>query len=344
MRSLAILFFVLAVASLVVACAPAAPSPKPAAAPPEAKPAADQPFKVRYQTLMGRGVIPVAVIKKRGIDKKYNLDVELTVPASPAAMNTAILARETDVILTGWTFGTIFRARGEPFVSIYPGNVFPGGYDVLVRKDSPIRSLADLKGKEVGTFAGPGGTTTTMWQVEMIESVGFDPFKGANVTAGASPLLMERVLKGDLAAALLLDPFVTMALASGDFRSIAVSGTYWHQKTGAKIPVTTFVTTDDFVKGNPEGVRRFLRALKESYEIVQTDSSIWPEMAKEYFNLDKAEQVELVRERNKNTFATEWNDKVIDQIIEFAELARKHLGDDFLPSVPRESFSAAIQP
>jgi ABC-type nitrate/sulfonate/bicarbonate transport system substrate-binding protein len=59
--------------------------------------------------------------------------------------------------------------------------IFPVGrgvtVDVIVPAASPIRSIADLKGKKVGSFAGAAGTATVLFRVITSKFHGFDPAK-----------------------------------------------------------------------------------------------------------------------------------------------------------------------
>ncbi len=280
----AILLFAPLVVSLVaVACVPASsPTAQPSAAPSQSKPVgstaasaqpvpsqpvgstaasaqpapsqpAAPPSKIRFTTTGGRGRIPISLVQKLGLDKKYNISIDLTIPANVDAMHTALVGGATDVIVTGWTNAVSYRSRGVPMVAVYPANSFL--YDVIVAKDSPMKDFGDLRGKRVGTFATPASATTVLWAMECREIFGFDPYKEAKVQDGAATLLLQLLERGEIDAALLLDPQATVALAGGRFKSIGEIGEIWEKNKGQKLLATTIVSTDDFVKKNPEPLR-----------------------------------------------------------------------------------------
>ena len=68
----------------------------------------------------------------------------------PAALILALPARRRPFLR---------RPAGVPFVYVAVDRAAPQGEAILVAKDSPIRAVADLKGKRVASIAAPTCTT-----------------------------------------------------------------------------------------------------------------------------------------------------------------------------------------
>ena len=78
--------------------------------------------------------------------------------------------------------------------------------DVIVPNASPIKSIADLKGKKVGTFAGAAGTATVLFRVIASKFHGFDPGKTGDLQFAGPGLLPALLDKGEIEAAVMFDP------------------------------------------------------------------------------------------------------------------------------------------
>jgi hypothetical protein len=116
------------------------------------------------------------VMIDQGIDRKYGLAAEYRAYPTLDGLFTAIRGKEVDVGFSGWTAIAQFRSKGFPVTLIFP--VGRGvTVDVIVPTASPIKSIADLKGKKVGSFAGAAGTATVLFRVIASKFYGFDPGK-----------------------------------------------------------------------------------------------------------------------------------------------------------------------
>ena len=85
---------------------------------------------------------------------------------------------------------------------------------------SPIKSIADLKGKKVGSFAGAAGTATVLFRVIASKFHGFDPGKTSDLQFAGPGLLPALLDKGEIDAAVMFDPLAAKLEGSGKYRSI----------------------------------------------------------------------------------------------------------------------------
>ena len=80
------------------------------------------------------------------------LDIETTELASTEAGKVALKGGSADLILSDWLWVARERALGDDLV-FYPYSSTLGA--VMVPANSPIKDIADLKGKKLGVAGGP---------------------------------------------------------------------------------------------------------------------------------------------------------------------------------------------
>jgi len=88
--------------------------------------------------------------------------------------------------------------KAKIFYTAYQGNI----YGIAVRKDSPVRSIKDLKGKKIGVASmGSGGVPVARGLLAMN---GLDPEKDAQIVVVGEAAQAAALLRGDQVAALSL--------------------------------------------------------------------------------------------------------------------------------------------
>ncbi len=321
--------------------AEAKPAAQSEAKPAEAPAAKGEPVHIRIAVQPGTQVWPIQVIEKLGLDKKYNFILDKKEYASPTAKVTAFKTGEVDIAPNSWLPTVQARVQGTKMFTVF--SMYGVTNDVLVRKDSPYQTLRDLKGKKIGNFGGPSAVTAAILRIGAIKDYGFDPWKDAKIQEGAAPLLASLLEKGELDAALLQDPQVTMMLASGKFRSIARLDELYQKATGDRITVLGIAAMEPFAKEHPAVVTNFIRAYIEAVKYMRTNDQIWQDFAKE-LKIDTPEGVKLLMDRTRNGFFTEWDDKMVAAHKRFAKAAIDIIGPDFLPSVPDDAFTTEYVP
>ena len=114
---------------------------------------------------------------------------------------------------------------------------------VIVPVASPIRSIADLKGKKVGSFAGAAGTATVLFRVITSKFHGFDPAKTSDLQFAGPGLLPTLLDKGEIDAAVMFDPLAAKLEGSGKYRSIGNLADAYKAGTGDDFLSVTRRTT-----------------------------------------------------------------------------------------------------
>jgi ABC-type nitrate/sulfonate/bicarbonate transport system substrate-binding protein len=285
--------------------------------------------------------IASGVMVKQGIDKKYGLKVEYSVYPTLDGLFTAIRGKQVDVGFGGWTAFAQFRAKGMPVTMIYP--VGRGAsLDVLVKTDSPVRSLDDLKGKRIGSYAGAAGTATVLLRVLTSQYYGYDPAANGTLQYAGPGLLPSLLEKGEIDAALLFDPLAAKAVASGRFRSVAKLADVYKEKTGENFLWTGYATNDDFMAANPEALTNFTKAWIEAVQYVKSHPEVFVEVGKQ-FGFEPS-TVGILRDRVNDDYVLTWDQQYIDYLGNFAKRANQVMGKGFLDDVPPKAFSTRFTP
>lgn len=277
----------------------------------------------------------------QGIDRKYGIAAEYRAYPTLDGLFTAIRGKDVDVGFGGWTAIAQFRSKGFPVTMVFP--VGRGvTVDVIVPAASPIKSIAELKGKKVGTFAGAAGTATVLFRVIASKFHGFDPGKTGDLQFAGPGLLPALLDKGEIDAAVMFDPIAAKLIGSGKYRSIGNLADAYKAGTGDDFLWIGYSTNDDFIKSNPEALTNFTRAWLEAIEYVKSNPAVFEAYGKKY-GLEPA-AVALLRDRVIADYTTTWNDSIIASLRRFGEMANDVMGAGYLNSVPAAAFSTKFDP
>ena len=276
------------------------------------------------------------VMIAQGFDKKNGIAVEYSVYPTLDGLFTAIRGKQVDIGFGGWTAFAQFRSKNLPVTMIYP--VGRGvSLDVLVPVASPVHSLADLKGKRIGSYAGAAGSATVLLRVLTSKYFGYDPADGSMLQYAGPGLLPSLLEKGEIEAALLFDPLAAKAIASGKFRSIGNLAALYKEKVGEDFLWTGYATNDDFIAKHPDALIAFNRAWVEAVNYVKSHPEVMTAYGKQ-FGLDE-QGTELLRQRVVADYVMEWNSKSIAELNSFAKLANSVMGQGYLDTLPPAAFS-----
>jgi NitT/TauT family transport system substrate-binding protein len=105
---------------------------------------------------------PADVGIAEGLFAKQGLDVEISILSGGAKLQQALLSGSIDLGLGG-SQAMALSVKGSPTIAVAAIAGPPAGFSILVVPDSPIKSVADLKGKSIG-FASNGSLLDWMQQ------------------------------------------------------------------------------------------------------------------------------------------------------------------------------------
>lgn len=132
----------------------------------------------------------------------------------------------------------------------------PGSFSVYwaVKDDSPIRTVADMKGKSVGTNVFGSGILGPMFL--LLKKNGLDPEKDIKLVETGFPGSEEAIRSGRVDVGVLNQPFAARAEAKGGLRKL-----FSLSDQQQNIVHIMEVCRKDFVDKNPELVKAYVRDL-----------------------------------------------------------------------------------
>src|SRR3546814_5608098 len=106
------------------------------------------------------------------MDVQHGFHLEVLELASDQATAVALQAGEVDIIVSDWLWVSRQRAEGKRYTFV-PFSSSVGS--LMVPPDSPIRDLADIKGKKIGVVGGPLDKSWLLLRGLTQRRHGFDP-------------------------------------------------------------------------------------------------------------------------------------------------------------------------
>jgi NitT/TauT family transport system substrate-binding protein len=218
----------------------------------------------------------LAIIRTHGLDKEAGLSLDVRELASPEAGKIALRSGDADVMISDWLWVSRERSLGAKLV-FYPYSSALGA--VMVPKASPIKTLADLKGRKLAVAGGPIDKSWLLLQASL-QRDGINLKSDATIVYGAAPLVAAQMLNGDMDATVNYWNFCA-ALEEKGFRRIA-SIQDLVQQFGAKGPVAMvgYVFDESWANANQDRLARFVDMTRKAKQILTTSDSAWDEIAK----------------------------------------------------------------
>jgi NitT/TauT family transport system substrate-binding protein len=215
--------------------------------------------KIGWNYHMGNS--PAAVAEEKGLFKKHGIDAEVKSNASGPVVSRGLQTKEFDIAYVGFlpTFHDL--ARGLQ-VTVVAKSSFGLG-SILVRKDSGINTIKDLKGKKVAGSRKNSGNDVILRGFLLKELGGLDPEADVEMVymgeENKGPVVMNRQVHG----AMTVEPFTTQYLLGGETKVIINT-----VDAAPKHPWYVVVVRNDFLQQNRDAVVRVLRAHVEAVRFI----------------------------------------------------------------------------
>lgn len=279
--------------------------------------AADK-FKVGYLRVMDDAQAIAAY--EGGFYKKHGLDVELIEFKSGTDLIKAIVGGQLDTGVLGFTNGASWSSRGADLKVV--GGAQHGFHAIVVRDDTGIKTVADLKGRTLASQK-EGSTADTVLRGVVLKEANLKP---DDVTVmGVSPQVAVQSLVGKrVDAAFLFEPQARIAQLIAPVTQIYEIGEVW------PFPCMVVITSGDTLKKRKDDVWKSLDAQREAIELLQNKPEEGAKLIASYFiaepTLKTLKQGEIPREDvirdaiKSQTFSPVLTDKELVRMQEIADI------------------------
>jgi NitT/TauT family transport system substrate-binding protein len=192
-------------------------------APPPRRAEAAESGHVRL-ALVGAGCLcdlPLRLAARLGTYRRAGLDVEFVRVEDGHAALAAALEGRADVAAADYSLGVELAAQKKPVEAFVAYDRLPGFVLVVAPKASAaVKSIADLAGRTVGVAAP--GSASDLFLRYLLAKGGVDPATVRVVGIGLDVTAAAPVAQGEVDAAVMLDPAVTLLAAKyRDLRLLA---------------------------------------------------------------------------------------------------------------------------
>jgi NitT/TauT family transport system substrate-binding protein len=197
---------------------------------------------------------------------------KITIEATPlniSALIQATAARTYDVIETAAVAVPRARERGLDLRIVGTGLRYHAsgeGAGIWVKKGSPIKTVADLKGKKLGVYS-LGSAGITLVRIALADVHGLN----VNVRGGdleflemPAPAMPAALASGSIDAATLIHAQAFKAMKTGEFVPIVQTAGDLTKKFGVRMVSAVLAAYGDKLDANPEEYKEFLRVLNAS--------------------------------------------------------------------------------
>jgi len=214
----------------------------------------------------------IDTIVHNGLDAAEGIAIEQVPLASNDATRIALLAGDVDVIVSDWLFVSRQRAEGFPLVYV-PYSTSVGA--MMVKADSPIKSLADLKGKRIGVAGSALDKSWLMIRGLVQDRAGFDPATAAEPAFGAPPLIAEKLRQGEFDAAINFWHYNARLEAEG-YRTL-VSAQEAAHALGASGDITAigYVLNETWANAHKDAALAFVHASQAAKKLLAASDAEW---------------------------------------------------------------------
>jgi NitT/TauT family transport system substrate-binding protein len=223
---------------------------------------------------------------KNGKVKSDKIKVEAT-PLNIPALIQATAARTYDVIQTAAMAIPRARERGLDLRIMGAGLRYHAsgeGAGIWVKKGSPIKSAADLKGKKLGVYS-LGSAGITLIRIALADVHGLNvAVRGGDIefVEMPGPALPAALASGRIDAATLIHAQAFKAAKTDDFVVITQTAGDLTKKFGVRMVSAVLAGYGDKLDGAPDTYKEFLRVLHASVQYaLKNQDQVFPAVAKE---------------------------------------------------------------
>jgi NitT/TauT family transport system substrate-binding protein len=231
---------------------------------------ADETLRIGLQTT-GTFAWQLDVIRRHGLAAKAGLDLKISEYASPDAGKLALNSGSVDLAVVDWLWAARARALGARLL-FYPYSSAVGS--IMVRDDSPLRTLGDLKGKVLAVAGGPLDKSWLIIQAAAIRQ-GVNLKREATIQYGAPPLIFQKLLQGEAEAGLNFWNFCARLEAEGYRRLLDVRDAQASLGLSEPVAMVGYAFSEEFAERHKNTIDRFIAAAQAADDIMLRSDEEW---------------------------------------------------------------------
>jgi ABC-type nitrate/sulfonate/bicarbonate transport system substrate-binding protein len=238
--------------------------------------------KVRVGKAVGSqfvySVLDVGV--EEGIFAIYGIDVEISTMTGEARMQQALTAGSLDIGMAG-SSGAALSVKGAPVIAIAVFINAPSNFAVVVPNDSPLKTVADLKGKSLSGATTGGLPEWLVKHLAVTQGWGPDGIRSVSVGSPDASISAMRTHQ--------VDGMMTANSTGFTLEKQGIAHILVHVGDYAKDYHSALVfARKDFIAQSPDVVARYLKGMFASVAFIRANKVKSVEIAAKVMHLDPA--------------------------------------------------------
>lgn len=211
------------------------------------------------------------VIRRHGLASGASLDLKITEFASPDAGKLALNSGSVDLAVVDWLWVARARALGTRLL-FYPYSSAVGA--IMVKGDSPLRRIDDLKGRVLSVAGGPLDKSWLIVQAAAIRQ-GINLKREATLQYGAPPLIFQKLQQGEAEASLNFWNFCARLEALGYRRLLDVRDAEAALGLSQPVALVGYAFSEEFAAEHKSTIDRFIAVAQEANDIMLRSDEEW---------------------------------------------------------------------
>ncbi len=222
-------------------------------------------------------------------------------------VNEAVSAGEEDIGFMADLPAIIAKSGGQDLQIV--SNIATGekSLAVLVKPDSDIESIEDLKGKKIAYATGSYAQHLLALVLDEAD-LSFDDIESVNLGAADSPQALEN---GDVDAIVIWEQFITKLTNEGKAR-VLIDG------TGIKRSNMVIYSVTDYAEENPDIIEAFIKAVDRGAQYIEEHPDNAAEVLSEVYQVSESDMKEIL---GNFDFSVALTQDDIDEITTVADYA-----------------------
>jgi NitT/TauT family transport system substrate-binding protein len=216
------------------------------------------------------------VIHRHKLDQAQGISLEPVEFAAAQATQVALQASAVDMVALDWLWVSRQRSEGADWTFMPFSNAVGA---LVVPAASPIKSVADLRGRKLGIAGSPLDKSWLILRAYAQRHDGIDLDTAVEKSFGAPPLLAQQLKAGQLDAMLTFWPFAAKAEAAGMRSILGIDDAVSALGIDGGVPFIGYVFSQKWADRNRQAVEGFLAALAKARTILATDDAEWQTLA-----------------------------------------------------------------
>lgn len=232
--------------------------------------AAAETLRIGVQTT-GTFAWQLDVIRRHGLARSAGLDLEVSQFASVDAGKLALNSGSVDLAVVDWLWVARARALGAKLL-FYPYSSAAGA--IMVKADSPLHTVADLRGR---TLAVAGGPLDKSWLIVQAAAIrqGINLKRETTLQYGAPPLMSQKLQEGEADASLNFWNFCADLETRGYRRIFDIRAAEAALGLTGPVALIGYAFSEQFAADHAGVIDRFLATVQKADDIMLRSDQEW---------------------------------------------------------------------